>query len=161
MGALDTTYRPLAKGFVSLTAVVDGARRKVFASTVAITLETGPAVEVLHEAFTWQGQPESVKTDQGSQFPAQAFVHAVKERGCHLSMDGRGAWRDQVCVERRWKSVKEERVDLHASDSVTDARQSLMPDLDGDNRASPPSSLDRHTPDEAYAVMLPTGTRAA
>ena len=151
----------MAKGFVYLTAVVNWASRKVLASTGAITLETCHAVAVLHEAFTRHGQPEIVNTDQGSQFTAQAFVHAVKDRGCHLSMDGRGAWRDNMFVERLWKSVKYERVYLHAYDSVTEARESIMQYLDWYNRARPPSSLDRHTPDEAYAVMLPTGKLAA
>ena len=159
--ALDTTYIPMAKGFVYLTAVMDWASRKVLASRVAITLEACHAVDVLHEAFTRHGTPEIVNTDQGSQFTAQAFVHAVKDRGCHLSMDGRGAWRDNVFVERLWKSVKYEQVYLHAYDSVTEARQSIMQYLDWYNRARPQSSLDRHTPDEAYAVMLPTGKLAA
>lgn len=159
--ALDTTYIPMAKGFVYLTAVMDWASRKVLASRVAITLEACHAVDVLHEAFTRHGTPEIVNTDQGSQFTAQAFVHAVKDRGCHLSMDGRGAWRDNVFVERLWKSVKYEQVYLHAYDSVTEARQSIMQYVDWYNRARPHSSLDRQTPDEAYAVMLPTGKLAA
>ena len=116
--ALDTTYIPMAKGFVSLTAVVDWASRKVLAAKVAITLETCHAVDVLQEAFTRYGKPEMVNTDQGSQFSAQEFVHAVKEQGCKFSMDGRGAWRDNVFVERLWKSVQYERVYLHAYDSV-------------------------------------------
>jgi putative transposase len=159
--ALDTTYIPMAKGFVYLTAVMDWASRKVLASTVAITLEACHAVDVLQEAFNRHGQPEMVNTDQGSQFTAQAFVQAVKGLGCHLSMDGRGVWRDNVFVERLWKSVKYERVYLHAYDSVTEARQSIRQYLDWYNRARPHSSLDRHTPDEAYAVMLPTGKLAA
>ncbi len=159
--ALDTTYIPMAKGFVYLTAVVDWASRKVLAATVAITLEACHAVDVLQEAFTRHGQPEIVNTGQGSQFTAQEFVHAVKGRGCHLSMDGRGAWRDNVFVERLWKSVKYERVYLHAYDSVTEARQSIMQYLDWYNQSRPHSSLDQQTPDEAYAVMLPTGKLAA
>jgi putative transposase len=87
--ALDTTYIPMAKGFVYLTAVMDWASRKVLASRVAITLEACHAVDVLHKAFTRHGTPEIVNTDQGSQITAQAFVHAVKDRGCHRSMDGR------------------------------------------------------------------------
>ena len=112
----------MAKGFVYLTAVVDWASRKVLAAKVAITLEACHAVDVLQEAFTRHGQPEIVNTDQGSQFSAHEFVHVVKDKGCKLSMDGRGAWRDNVFVERLWKSVKYERVYLHAYDSVTDAR---------------------------------------
>lgn len=90
--ALDTTYIPMAKGFVSRTAVVDWASRTVLAAKVAITLETCHVVEVLHEAFTRHGRLEMVNHDQGCQFNAQAFVHAVKEQGCQFSMDGRGAW---------------------------------------------------------------------
>jgi putative transposase len=159
--ALDTTYIPMAKGFVYLTAVVDWASRKVLAAKVAITLETCHAVDVLQEAFTRHGTPEMVNTDQGSQFSAQAFVHAVKEQGCKFSMDGRGAWRDNVFVERLWKSVKYERVYLHAYDSVSEARQSIMQYMDWYNQSRPHSSLDKQTPDEAYAVMLPTGKLAA
>ena len=159
--ALDTTYIPMAKGFVYLTAVVDWASRKVLAAKVAITLETCHAVDVLQEAFTRYGKPEMVNTDQGSQFSAQEFVHAVKEQGCKFSMEGRGAWRDNVFVERLWKSVKYERVYLHAYDSVSEARQSIMQYMDWYNQSRPHSSLDKQTPHEAYAVMLPTGKLAA
>ncbi len=92
--ALDTTYIPMAKGFVYLTAVVDWASRKALAAKVAITLEASHAVDVLKEAFNHHGTPEIVNTDQGSQFTAEEFVQAVKDRGCRMSMDGRGAWRD-------------------------------------------------------------------
>ena len=161
VGALDTTSIPMAKGFVYLTAVVDWASRKVLAAKVAITLETCHAVAVLQEAFTLHGKPEIVNTDQGSQFSAQAFVRAVKEQGCKLSMDGRGAWRDNVFVERLWKSVKYERVYLYAYDSVTEARTSITQYLSWYNQSRPHSSLGKQTPDEAYAVMLPTGKLAA
>lgn len=159
--ALDTTYIPMAKGFVYLTAVVDWASRKVLAAKVAITLEACHAVDVLQEAFTRHGQPEIVNTDQGSQFTGHEFVRAVKEQGCKLSMDGRGAWRDNVFVERLWKSVKYERVYLHAYDSVTEARKSILQYMDWYNRSRPHSSLNKKTPDEAYAVMLPTEKQAA
>ena len=159
--ALDTTYIPMAKGFVYLTAVVDWASRKVRAAKGAITRETCHAVEVWQEAFTRHGRPKIVNTDQGSPFSAQAFVHAVKEQGCQFSMDGRGAWRDNVFVERLWKSVKYERVYLSAYESVTEARTSITQYLGWDNQARPHSSLGKQTPDEAYAVMLPTGKLAA
>ena len=159
--ALDTTYIPMAKGFVYLTAVVDWASRRVLAAKVAITLEACHAVEVLQEAFNRHGKPEIVNTDQGSQFTAQEFVQAVKNQGCNLSMDGRGAWRDNVFVERLWKSVKYERVYLHAYDTVAEARRSIMQYVDWYNQSRPHSSLGKKTPDEAYAVMLPTVELAA
>ncbi len=159
--ALDTTYIPMAKGFVYLTAVVDWASRRVLAAKVAITLEVCHAVDVFQEAFNRHGRPKIVNTDQGSQFTAHEFVQAVKGRGCSLSMDGCGAWRDNVFVERLWKSVKYERVYLHAYDSVTEARASIMQYMDWYNQSRPHSSLDRKTPNEAYAVMLPTVELAA
>ena len=159
--ALDTTYIPMAKGFVYLTAVVDWASRRVLAAKVAITLEACHAVDVLQEAFNRHGKPEIVNTDQGSQFTAHEFVQAVKDQGCGLSMDGRGAWRDNVFVERLWKSVKYERVYLHAYDSVTEAKQSIMQYMDWYNQSRPHSSLNKKTPDEAYAVMLPRVELAA
>jgi putative transposase len=159
--ALDMTFIPMDKGFVYLTAVVDWASRRVLAAKVAITLEACHAVEVLQEAFNRHGRPEIVNTDQGSQFTAQEFVQAVKNQGCNRSQDGRGAWRDNVFVERLWKSVKYERVYLHAYDTVAEARRSIMQYVDWYNQSRPHSSLGKKTPDEAYAVMLPTVELAA
>lgn len=112
--ALDTTYIPMAKGFANLTAVVDVASRRVLTHKVAITLEACHAREIIEEAFARFGKPEIVNTDQGSQFTAEEFILVVLKQGCKLSMDGKGAWRDNVFVERLWRSVKYERVYLMA-----------------------------------------------
>ena len=102
--ALDTTYIPMARGYVYLTAVVDVASRMVLAHKVAITLEACHAKEIIEQAFARYGLPEMVNTDQGSQFTAVEFTDVALARGCKLSMDGRGAWRDNVFVERLWRS---------------------------------------------------------
>ncbi|SAL53801.1 stress responsive alpha-beta barrel domain-containing protein [Caballeronia telluris] len=107
--ALDTTYIPMARGFVYLTAVVDWARRKVLTHRVAITLGAVHAVDALEEAFSRYGLPGIVNADQGSQFTAGTFTEAVLGRGIRLSMDGKGCWRDNVFVERVWRSIKYER----------------------------------------------------
>lgn len=159
--ALDTTYIPMAKGYVYLTAVVDWASRKVLAAKIAITLEAVHAVEVLQEAFNRHGKPEIINTDQGSQFTAYEFVQAVKINGCQLSMDGRGAWRDNIFVERLWKTVKYERVYLYAYDSVSEVRSSVMQYLAWYNQSRPHSRLNKMTPDEAYGMMLPAVNLAA
>ena len=159
--ALDTTYIPMAKGYVYLTAVVDWASRKVLAAKIAITLEAVHAVEVLQKAFNRYGKPEIVNTDQGSQFTAYEFVQAVKDNGCQVSMDGRGAWRDNIFIERLWKTIKYERVYLYAYDSVGEARTSVMDYLAWYNQARPHSKLSKMTPDEAYEMMLPALTLAA
>ena len=153
--ALDTTYIPMARGFVYLTAVVDVASRRVLAHRVAITLEACHAAEVIAQALAKHGAPEIVNTDQGSQFTAEEFTSVVLAAGCKLSMDGRGAWRDNVFVERVWRSVKYERVYLKAYDCVSTARADIADYLAWYNAQRAHSSLDRLTPDEAYFAGLP------
>ena len=159
--ALDTTYIPMARGFVYLTAVLDVASRRVLAHRVAITLEAIHAKEVIEQALAKYGTPEIVNTDQGSQFTAEEFTRVVLDAGCKLSMDGRGAWRDNVFVERLWRSVKYERVYLKAYDSVSAARTDIAEYLAWYNAQRAHSSLDRATPDEAYFAGLPAVKLAA
>ncbi|AWV02153.1 IS3 family transposase [Burkholderia sp. JP2-270] len=161
MFALDTTYIPMARGFVYLTAVVDWASRKILAHRVAITLEATHAVEALEEAFARYGLPDIVNTDQGSQFTAGAFTEAVLGRGVRLSMDGKGAWRDNVFVERVWRSIKYEEIYLRAYESVSHARRSIGDHIELYNRKRPHSSLADQTPDEAYFATLPAIKSAA
>ncbi len=159
--ALDTTYIPMARGFVYLTAVVDVVSRRVLAHKVAITLETVHAKEVFEQAFARYGAPGIVNTDQGSQFTAEEFTRVVLARGCKLSMDGRGAWRDNVFVERLWRSVKYERVYLKAYDSVSAARSDIADYLNWYNAQRPHASLERITPNEKYLAALPKLKQAA
>ena len=159
--ALDTTYIPMARGFVYLTCVVDVASRCVLAHKVATTLEATHAREVIEQAFARHGAPEIINTDQGSQFTATEFTDVVLARGCRLSMDGRGAWRDNVFVERLWRSVKYERVYLKAYDSVSAARADIAEYLNWYNTDRPHSSLERVTPQEKYLAVLPQLRQAA
>jgi putative transposase len=151
----------MARGFVYLTAVVDVVSRKVLAHKLAITLEAAHAKQVIEQAFARYGAPEIVNTDQGSQFTAEEFTRVVLAKGCKLSMDGRGAWRDNVFVERLWRSVKYERVYLKAYDSVSAARADLAAYLDWYNAHRGHSSLERLTPNEKYLAALPRVALAA
>jgi putative transposase len=145
--ALDTTYIPMARGFVYLTAVVDVASRLVLAHKVAISLEACHVMEIIAQAFARFGVPAIVNTDQGSQFTAEEFTQAVLDRGCQLSMDGRGAWRDNVFIERLWRSVKYECVYLKAYDGVSAARSDIGHYMDWFNTARAHSRLQwRHAP---------------
>jgi putative transposase len=159
--ALDTTYIPMRQGFVYLTAIVDVATRRVMAHKVATTLEACHAREIMQKALARHGTPEIVNTDQGSQFTAQEFTDVVLKSGARLSMDGRGAWRDNVFVERLWRSVKYEHVYKHAYASVSDARAKIATYLDWYNNERPHSSINDQTPDEAYRALLPELKKAA
>jgi putative transposase len=148
--AMDITYIPMARGFVYLAAVVDWFSRRVLAWRLSITMEAAFCIEALEEALAKHGRPEIFNTDQGSQFTGADFTGVLLNAGIAISMDGKGAWRDNVFVERIWKSVKYEEVYLRAYGSVSEARASLGRYLDFYNGRRPHSSLDRRTPDEAY-----------
>ena len=148
--AMDITYIPMSRGFVYLAVVLDWFSRRVLSWRVSITMEAAFCVETLEEALAKHGKPDIFNTDQGSQFTGSAFTGVLKAHDIKISMDGKGAWRDNVFVERLWRSVKYEEVYLRAYDSVSDARASLGRYLDLYNRRRPHSSLDDQTPDQAY-----------
>ena len=158
--ACDITYIPMARGFVYLVAIVDWFSRRVLSHRVSITMEAAFCVEALEEALGKYGKPEIFNTDQGSQFTSEAFTGVLLDRKIAISMDGKGSWRDNVFVERLWRSVKYEEVYLKAYDTVNDARMSLSRYLDFYNRCRPHSSLDRRTPDEAYFDPSPVAEAA-
>ena len=138
--AMDITYIPMAKGFVYLAVVLDWYSRRVLSWRASITMEASFCVETLEDALTTHGKPEIFNTDQASQFTCPAFAGVLAANDVKISMDGKGAWRDNVFVERLWRSVKYEEVYLHAYDCVSAART---------NRRRPHSSLDDQTPDQA------------
>jgi putative transposase len=158
--ATDITYIPMARGFVYLVAIVDWFSRRVLAHRVSITMEADFCVEALEEAIGRYGKPAIFNSDQGSQFTGQAFTSVLLGNDVAISMDGKGAWRDNVFVERLWKSVKYEEVYLRAYDTVSEARAALGRYLDFYNRLRPHSSLDRKTPDEAYFSASPMAVAA-
>ena len=153
--AMDITYIPMARGYVYLAVVLDWASRRVLAWRLSITMEAAFCVETLEDAMAHHGKPEIFNTDQGSQFTGSAFTGVLANNGIAISMDGKGAWRDNVFVERLWRSVKYEEVYLHAYDSVGEARASIGRYLDFYNGRRPHSSLDGITPDQAYFNPLP------
>ena len=153
--AMDITYIPMARGFVYLAAVVDWFSRRVLAWRLSITLEAEFCLDAVEDALGHHGKPDIFNTDQGSQFTSADFTGLLLKNAVAISMDGRGAWRDNVLVERLWRSVKYEEVYLRAYDGVADARASLGQYLDFYNGKRPHSSLAARTPDQAYFGTSP------
>jgi putative transposase len=145
----------MRRGFVYLAAVLDWATRRVLAWRLSNTMTVDFCLDALEAAIRDGGLPAILNTDQGSQFTGIAFVELVQSHGIQLSMDGRGAWRDNLFVERLWKSVKYEEVYLHAYDSVIEARESLARYFTFYNQGQPHSALDGQTPDMVYFGLLP------
>jgi putative transposase len=148
--ATDITYIPMARGFVYLCAIMDWFARRILAWRLSITMETEFCVEALEEALARYDRPQIFNSDQGSQFTSEVFTDVLIGNDIAISMDGKGAWRDNVFVERFWRTVKYEEVYLRAYDSVSEARTSIGRYLEFYNRRRPHSSLDRRTPDQAY-----------
>ena len=153
--AMDTTYIPMRRGFVYLSAVLDWATRKVLSWRLSNSLTADSCVDALEEAIMKYGAPEIMNTDQGSQFTCSDFIGLVHQHGVHVSMDGKGCWRDNVFVERLWKSVKYEEIYLHGYETVADAKTALTRYFDFYNRRRPHSTLDGKTPDTVYFNQPP------
>lgn len=155
--AMDITYIPMAKGFVYLTVVMDWYSRRVLSHRLSITMDVEFCLEAVEEAVANYGTPEIMNTDQGSQFTSQACTNLLKDHDIRISMDGKGAWRDNVFVERLWKTVKYEHVYLHAYESVREARSKISKYFNFYNHRRPHSRLDRLPPDRVYfnSLLLP------
>lgn len=158
--AMDITYIPMARGFVYLAAVVDWYSRRVLSWRLSITMTADFCIEAVEAALAKHGRPETFNTDQGSQFTSGDFIGLLVANRIEISMDGKGSWRDNVFVERLWRSVKYEEVYLRAYGSVAEARASIGGYFDFYNGKRPHSSHGGRTPDEAYFDNLPQAMAA-
>ena len=159
--AADITYIPMKRGFVYLFAVLDWASRRVLSWRVSNTLTTDFCIDAVQEAINRYGKPNIFNTDQGCQFTSMEFTELLKQNSIAISMDGKGCWRDNVFVERLWRSVKYEEVYLHAYDSVSEAKNGLGKYFNRYNQLRPHTALDDQTPDEFYFNNLPALPKAA
>jgi putative transposase len=160
--AMDITYIPMSRGFVYLAAVIDWFSRKVLAWKLSITLAADFCIEALEEALARHERPEIFNTDQGSQLTSAEFIKVLKgepqaatgprpaANEIAISMDGKGAWRDNVFVEHLWRTVKYEEVYPRAYASVSEARASIGRYFGFYNGMRPHSSLGGQTPDQVY-----------
>lgn len=158
--AMDITYIPMARGFIYLAAVLDWATRRVLAWRVSNSLTTDFCIEAVEDAIDRYGVPEMFNTDQGSQFTSGDFVGLLQQHNIRISMDGKGCWRDNVIVERFWRSIKYEEVYLHAYDSVSAAKAGIARYISFYNSRRPHTALDRQTPDTVYFDSLPFAAAA-
>ena len=152
--AMDITYIPMKRGYVYLAAVIDWYTRRVLSWKLSITLETSFCIEAVEEAMAKYGKPGIFNTDQGSQFTSISFIKMLKDAEIRISMDGKGAWRDNVFVERLWRTIKYEEVYLKAYENVPEARREIGKYINFYNTKRPHSSLDGKTPEQVYFNTL-------
>ena len=123
--ATDLTYIPMERGFMCLIAIIDWHSRRVLSWRPSNTMDADFCVDALEKALDCYGAPQIFNTDQGSQFTSEAFTGALHEHGIRISMDGKGCYRDNIFVERLWRSVKCERVYLKAFENAVQLKQEL------------------------------------
>ena len=154
--ASDITYIPMETGFIYLTVIMDWYSRKVLSWRLSNSLDSSFCVDALEEAIHRYGQPDIFNSDQGSQYSSEVFTKVLLEKDIRISMDGKGAWRDNVFVERLWRSVKYEEVYLNAYESMTDAKQSLENYFEYYNQQRKHQTL-KSKPDQVYyeSIKLP------
>ena len=154
--ATDITYIPMVKGFIYLTVIMDWYSRKVLSWRLSNSMDTSFCIDALEEAIYRYGRPIIFNTDQGSQYTSEAFTQVLKDNDIRISMDGKGAWHDNVFVERLWRSVKYEEVYLNAYESMSEAKQSLQKYFKFYNQNRKHQTL-KAKPDQVYyeSIKLP------
>lgn len=148
--AADISYIPMAHGFLYLVAIMDWFSRKVLSWRLSNTMEAEFCAAALTEALDRYGVPEISNTDQGSQFTADEYLKPLKNNGVKISMDGKGRFRDNIFVERLWRSLKYEEVYLKSYDHPAQAKEGIGSWFRFYNGERPHQSLDYRTPDAVY-----------
>jgi len=157
----DITYIPMERGFLYLFAVMDWATRRIFAWRLSNSLTTDFCIDAVEEAVERYGPPKIFNIDQGVQFTSSDFVQVIREKhGMALSMDGKGCWRDNVMIERFWRSLKYEEVYLHAYDGTSAAKSGIGKYVASYNSSRPLEALDGRTPDAVYFAQSPRNIAA-
>ncbi len=158
--AMDITYLPMKRGFLYLAAVIDWHSRKILSFRLSNTMHTDFCIEAVHEAIQKYGVPEIMNTDQGSQFTSLEFTDLLKSHQIQISMDGKGCWRDNVIIERFWRTVKYEEVYLKAYQTTSEARAQLTQYIRFYNEMRGHQALNGQTPDSVY-FNYPFAAKAA
>jgi len=148
--ATDITYIPMARGYMYLVAIMDWATRKVLSWRISNTLDTRFCVEALKEALFKYGAPEIFNSDQGCQFTSEAFTSVLKTWNVRISMDGKGRFKDNIFIERLWRTLKYERIYLKTYETGAELSKDLTDWFTWYNKNRKHSSLDKQTPNEAY-----------
>jgi putative transposase len=159
--ATDITYLPMARGHMYLIAIMDWATRRVLSWRLSNTLDTRFCFEALKEALFKYGAPEIFNTDQGCQFTSEAFTSVLKTWNIRISMDGKGRFKDNIFIERLWRTLKYERIYLKAYETGAELFKDLTIWFTHYNEKRKHSSLDKLTPDEAYYQGLEKLKQAA
>jgi putative transposase len=147
----DITYVPMERGHGYLCAVMDWYSRKVLGWELSNTMDVSLCLAALNQALKEAlASPQIFNTDQGSQFTSEPWLNRLEEVGIAISMDGRGRWRDNVFIERLWRSVKYEEIYLHGYRDLESMRRGLESWFERYNTWRPHEALGNRTPEDVH-----------
>lgn len=144
--SIDITYIPMKKGFMYLTAIIDVYSRAIVAWGLHNTLDGENSIEVLREAVNKYGAPEIINSDQGCQYTSKDWADVCDEYKIQISMDGKGRAKDNIWIERFWRTLKMEYVYLNPEDSVQALRSGIADFMAYYNHRRHHRSLDGNVP---------------
>lgn len=137
----DISYIPMERGFMYLYAIIDVYSRYIVGWRLSNTLEGSNCVGLLEECVRKYGRPEIVNTDQGSQYTSPAWVGTLESLGIAVSMDGRGRCKDNIWIERFWRTIKQEYVYRYPETSASRLRDGIGDFVKFYNEERPHQSL--------------------
>ena len=152
--SIDITYIPMKRGFMYLTAVIDVYSRFIVGWSLNNTLDTSNCVEILKNAISHYGVPEIINSDQGSQFTSREWLEACnKYPDMQVSMDGRGRAKDNIWIERFWKTIKYEYIYIQPEENGRDLYRGIKNFIDDYNFHRPHQGIDHKVPGRLYILQ--------
>ena len=107
-----------------LVAIIDVFSRRILSWKLGNTLHASESVEVLQQAIARFGTPEIINSDQGSQYTSGLWAEACGNT-MKVSMDGRGRAKDNIWIERFWRTIKREYIYLNPCDNAFELRKGI------------------------------------
>lgn len=148
--AIDITYIKMGKSHMYLIAVIDWYGRFIVGQFLSDSLDVAPIIETLKVAFATHGLPEMINSDQGSQFTSDEYVNFLRENGIIQSMDAKGAWIDNIMIERWFRTLKYEDIFLNEYRTPRELRIGINNFVNHYNFTRLHTSLGDKTPASVY-----------
>jgi len=146
---VDITYLRMSDGFVYLVALIDVYSRYVVGWSLSNTLETEFCIDALKMGLE-TGDPAIINSDQGSQFTSDSWVNFLCEQDIKISMTGKGRCKDNIYIERFWRSLKQEEFYLNEYTSIKELKKSMGAYIEFYNHRRWHQALDYKRPADVY-----------
>lgn len=147
--SIDITYVPMAKGHMCLESIMDVFSRRILSWKLGNTLDASESVEVLQQAIARFGTPEIINSDQGSQYTSGLWAEACGNT-MKAGMDGRGRAKDNIWIERFWRTIKREYIYPNPCDNAIELRKGIGKFMQYYNTERHHQGIDNEIPARKY-----------